>query len=117
MKASELRLGNIVAVCYETSLVPQEVIVLELGVVHISNRKYPDSDRDIVGIPLSEHWITEFKFRYNSGFEHWSNHNVVIWKIPDATKPYWEVESKAGSWKIAFVHELQNLLHILKRLT
>ena len=116
MKASDLRLGNIVGVCYETPLVPEQVIVLEPDAVHLSNRKYPDSDRDIVGIPLSENWLTDLKFRYNSAFEHWSNHNVVIWKTPDRAKPR-EVESKAGSWKISFVHELQNLLHILKLLT
>ena len=60
MKASDLRLGNIVGVCYENLSTPAEVIVLEPGVVHLSNRKYPDSDRDIVGIPLSENWIVMY---------------------------------------------------------
>ena len=117
MKASDLRLGNIVGVCYETPLVPEQVIVLEPAAVHLSNRKYPDSDRDLVGIPLSEKWLSDLKFRYNSAFEHWSNLHVIIWKISEAGKDFWEVESKAGSWKISYVHELQNLLHVLKLLT
>ena len=117
MKASDLRLGNIVGICYETPLVPKQVIVLEPDAVQLSNRKYPDSDRDLVGIPLSEKWLSDLKFRYNSSFEHWSNLHVIIWKISEAGKEFWEVESKAGSWKISYVHELQNLLHVLKLLT
>jgi hypothetical protein len=99
MKASDLRLGNIVGVCYETPLVPEQVIVLEPDAVHLSNRKYPDSDRDIVGIPLSEKWLTDLKFRYNSAFEHWSNLHVIIWKIPDAARNFGRWTQKPGPGK------------------
>lgn len=111
MKASDLRLGDIVGVCYETLLIAGTVVVLEPDVVQLSNRKYPDSDRDIVGIPLSENWLTQLKFSYNVALCHWSYRDVVIRRIPITKKPFWEVELKATSLKISFVHELQDVLH------
>lgn len=116
MKASDLRLGNIVGICYQTLLTADEVVVLEPDVVHLSHRKYPDSDRDIVGIPLCDNWLTHFKFSYNVALSHWNYRDVVISRIPNTTKPVWEVESKVASLKISFVHELQNLLHTLNLL-
>ena len=61
MKSSDLRLGNIVAVCYEDRITPDTVLVLEPGVVHLSNRKNPDSDRDIICVTLKEEWLTKVK--------------------------------------------------------
>ncbi len=111
MKASDLHLGDIVGVCYKTFLIASEVVVLEPNAVHLSNRIYPDSDRDIVGIPLSENWLTRFKFSYDPALIHWSLRDVVIRRITIATEPLCEVESKTASLKISFVHELQDLLH------
>ena len=57
MKSSDLRIGNIVAVCYEDVVTPDTVLLLEPGLVHLSKRKYADSDRDIIGVPLQEKWL------------------------------------------------------------
>ncbi len=43
MKASDLRIGNVVGVCYDEIFIADEVAVLEPDVVHLSKRKYPDS--------------------------------------------------------------------------
>ena len=90
MKASDLRLGNIVGVCYEATTIPGEVVVLEPDVVHLSNRKNPDSDRDIVGIRLDEKWLAHFKFNYNASFENWIYQDITIWKITTAKKDVFE---------------------------
>ena len=113
MKASDLRLGNFVAVCYEDRFIAGQVIVLEPDVVHLSNRKYPDSDRDIIGVPLSEEWLIQFNFSYNPIIESWNFKDVTIRKLSAKTEGHWVLQSKAALLKIAFVHELQNLLHVL----
>ncbi len=112
MKASDLHLGDVVGVCYEDTLIAGEVIVLEPDVVHISNRKYPDSDRDITGVPLCENWLTELNFIYNSILEKWMLQDVVLYRHPDKNDHYWVVQSRTDQFRIVFVHELQSLLKI-----
>ena len=116
MKASDLRIGNFVGVCYEDPLIPAQVIVLEPDVVHLSNRKNPDSDRDIIGVPLSENWLIQLKFSYNLIIDSWSFKDVFIKKLVGKTEDYWVLQSKAALLRISFVHELQNILHALKLL-
>lgn len=116
MKSSDLRIGNFVSVCYEDTLIAEEVIILEPGTVHLSNRKYADSDRDIVGVPLSEEWLMRFRFSYNAIRNRWYFNDLVIKRSSDTSNEYWVLQFKCGKIKIAFVHELQNLLHVLNRL-
>ncbi len=113
MKASDLRIGNIVSVCYEKDIIPDTVIVLEPEVVHLSNREYPDSDRDIIGVPLSTTWLKKFEFKYNPGLKNWGCKNILIKKLSNDSENYWVLQSKSGLLRISFVHELQNLLHVL----
>ena len=113
MKASDLRLGNFAGVCYEDTFVADQVIVLEPGVVHLSNRKYPDDERDIIGVPLCEDWLRKFDFNYDTVLERWECKNIIIKKTIYESEIYWLWQSKAGILRIAFVHELQNLLHTL----
>jgi hypothetical protein len=116
MKSSDLRIGNFVGICYEDTFKAGQVIVLEPDVVHLSNRKYPDSDRDIIGVPLSEDWLIQFNFSYNPIIERWNFKDVTLRKLPGKTEGYWVLQSKAALLRIAFVHELQNLLHTLNLL-
>ena len=113
MKSSDLRIGNIVSVCYEDIVIPDTVLVLEPGVVHLSNRKNPDSDRDIVGVPLQEEWLRKFNFKYNSHSDEWKFDEIIIKKIQRGNVNIWLVQSKTLQLKIAFVHQLQDLLHVL----
>jgi hypothetical protein len=113
MKSSDLRIGNIVAVCYEEKVTPDTVVVLEPGVVHLSSRKNADSDRDIVGVPLQEEWLRKFNFKYNSHSDKWKLNKIIIKKIQSGNVNIWLVQSKTLQMKIAFVHQLQDLLHVL----
>ena len=113
MKASDLRIGDIVGVCYEDILIADQVIILEPGVVHLSSRKNPDSDRDIVGVPLQEEWLRKFNFKYNSHSEEWKFDEIIIKKIQSEKMNMWLVQSETLQLKIAFVHQLQDLLHVL----
>ena len=116
MRASELHLGDFVAVCYEDPLIAGQVIVLEPDVVHLSNCVCADSDRDIVGVPLCENWLTELNFIYNSILHRWMFKDVVLYKHPDKNDDCWVVQSRTGQFRIAFVHELQSLLKIFSLL-
>ena len=116
MRASELHLGDFVAVCYEDTLIVGQVIVLEPDVVHISNRKYADSDRDIIGVPLCENWLTEFNFIYNSILKRWMFEDVVLYKHPDKNDDCWVIQWRTDQFIIAFVHELQSLLKLFSLL-
>ena len=113
MKSSDLRIGNIVAVCYEDRATPDTVLVLEPGVVHLSNRKNPDSDRDIVGVPLQEEWLRKFNFKYNSHSDEWKFDVIIIKKIQSGNVNTWLFQSKTLLLNIEFVHQLQDLLHVL----
>ena len=110
MKASDLRIGNIVGVCYEDILIADQVVILEPGVVHLSSRNNPDSDRDIVGVPLQEEWLKKFNFKYNSYSDEWKFDEIIIKKIQNENVNIWLVQSETFKLKIAFVHQLQDLL-------
>jgi len=110
MKSSDLRIGNIVSVCYENQIVPDKVIVLEPDVVHLSQRQYPDNEHDIIGVPLDEQWLMHFFFRYEENLKVWQNKDIKISKI---NSEYWSVQCGSLILKIKFVHHLQDVLHLL----
>ena len=110
MKSSDLRIGNIVAVCYEDIVIPDTVLVLEPGVVHLSSRNNPDSDRDIIGVPLEEEWLRKFNFKYNLHSDEWTFDEIIIKKIQGENENSWLAQSETFKKKIAFVHQLQDLL-------
>ncbi len=110
MKSSDLRIGDIVSVCYEDGIAPDKVIVLEPNVVHLSQRQYPDNDCDIIGVPLNQQWFVHFSFTYNSDLNVWRNGKIQIKKI---NAEYWSVQYGTLILKIKCVHELQDILHLL----
>ncbi|MDQ2720433.1 MAG: hypothetical protein M3Z26_11845 [Bacteroidota bacterium] len=110
MKSSDLRIGNIVAVCYEEKVIPDTVVVLEPGVVHLASRNNPDSDRDIIGVPLHEEWLKKFNFKYHFNSDEWTCDEVVIKRIQSENTNTWLAQSETFKKKIAFVHQLQDLL-------
>ena len=109
MKASDLRVGNIVSVCYEDDIIPDTVLVLEPDVVHLSNRKYPDSDRDIIGVPISNEWLLHFNFNYHSKQRVWCHGEIII----RALKNKWIAKWNSLNREIEFVHQLQDFLHFI----
>jgi len=78
MEASDLRIGNVVGICYEETFIADEVVILEPGIARLSKRKWPDSDMDIVGVPLKEDWLLKFNFIYNSLLDRWKFDNIII---------------------------------------
>lgn len=110
MKATDLRIGNVVSVCYENDIIPDTVIVLEPDVVHLSNREYPDSDSDIMGVPLNNEWLIHFSFIYHSELEVWSSDEIIIKKLPNNN---WIAKWNTLKREIEFVHQLQDLLHFI----
>ena len=110
MKSSDLRIGNIVSVCYEDIVTPDTVLILEPGVVHLSSRNTPDSDRDIIGVPLHEEWLRKFNFKYHFNSDEWKCDEVIIKRIPSENSNTWLAQSETFKKKIAFVHQLQDLL-------
>ena len=112
MKSSDLRIGNIVAVCYEDIVTPDTVLVLEPGVVHLSSRNHPDSDRDVIGVPLHEEWLRKFNFKYHFHSDEWRFDEIFI-KRQEKEIYVWLVRFETFQTKILYVHQLQNVLHIL----
>ena len=110
MKSSDLRIGDIVAVCYEDVVTPDTVVILEPDTVHLSMKKHADSDRDIVGVPLEEKWLRIFKFRYNFHTGEWTFNKITIKKTDDQNSNTWLVKSEKFKLEIAFVHQLQDIL-------
>ena len=110
MKSSDLRIGNIVAVCYEDMITPDTVLVLEPGVVHLSSRNNSDSDRDIIGVPLQEEWLSKFDFKYNLHSDEWTFNGIIIKKMKNENADIWLAQSETFKLKIEFVHQLQDLL-------
>jgi hypothetical protein len=107
MKATELRLGNIVAAIDEPGN-PDVVIVLEPGVIHLMSRTEADDENNVVGIPvtqelLSEHRIGEETTRGGKTFR-------ILGGVDPGT-----FRLRMGEWTIPFtyMHELQNLVHAL----
>lgn len=111
MKSSDLRIGNIVSVCYENEIVPDTVIVLEPDVVHLSNRKYPDSERDIIGVPLNEEWLRQFHFTYRSKQMVWLRDEIIIKKLTNK----WMAKWNTLNIEIEFVHQVQDLIHFISK--
>jgi hypothetical protein len=109
MKASDLRVGNIVSVCYEDDITPDTVLILEPHVVHLSNREFADSDRDIIGVPLSKEWLMHFNFNYQSKQRIWCRNGIIIRLL----KNKWTVKWNSLNREIEFVHQLQDLLHFI----
>lgn len=113
MKSSDLRIGDIVSVCYEDKVIPDTVVILEPDVVHLSSRKYADSDRDIIGVPLQEEWLSKFNFEYDLHSDEWTFNKIIVKKIQNEHVIIWLLQFKAFKLTIEFVHQLQDLLHVL----
>ena len=110
MNAQDLRIGNIVSVCYEKEIIPDKVMVLEPNVVHLSKREYPDNELDIIGVPLSEEWLIQFFFTYHSEFQLWQSGELLIKKLTNC----WLVQYKSYRKKIESVHQLQDIIHFFR---
>jgi hypothetical protein len=65
MKATNLRLGNIVALIDQPEN-PYRVLMLEPGLVHLMNRYEADDENNIIGVPMSKEILEKFQIPLNS---------------------------------------------------
>ena len=107
MKATELRLGNIVAVIDEPGK-PDVVTLLEPGLVQLMSRAEEDDENNIVGVPVTSELLSFYQIgeettlagksiRILQGAEPGS----FLLKAGDLTLP------------VRCMHEMQNLVHAL----
>ena len=107
MKATELRLGNIVAAIDEPGR-PDVVIVLEPGVIHLMSRTEADDENNVVGLPVTQELLSEYRI----GEETFLGGKAF--RILGGGEPG-TFRLRTGEWTIPFtyLHELQNLVHAL----
>jgi hypothetical protein len=104
MKATELRLGNIVA-CIEEPGKPDVVILLEPGVVQLMNRSEEDDENNVIGVPLTSDLLSS----YGIGEEtHVSGKALRI--LQGADSDHFLLRVGENMHPVRFVHELQNLV-------
>ena len=109
MKATDLRLGNIVSVIDEP-LKPDTVIILEPGIVHLMNRSEADDENNIVGTPMHQDVLASFNIPCNSWFPL-GNHQVRV-ETQDQSGSV-RVHCMGTTLELHYMHELQNLLHAM----
>jgi hypothetical protein len=106
MKATNLRLGNIVALIDQPEN-PDRVLMLEPGLVHLMNRNEPDDEKNIIGVPVSKEILEKHQIPFNR------------WHLRGKTKIYIDVLQDRDQvilrcqeihCKICFLHEIQNLI-------
>lgn len=114
MKATDFMLGNIVAHCAEQT--PNAIAALEDGIVHLENNKFPDDERDIEGLPLTD-WImgitngeTKGKIQASIKGVHFS---FVIKHGTKKTILVFSLNSSSCDILLIYMHQLQNLVFVL----
>ena len=119
MKASELRIGNLVDL---GNRIAKVIEIAHLGCVVVDLEETQDTIEDyerIKGIPLTEEWLLRFDFtRHHVDY---SNGVIYIKNVPDNTEFEWGVyPNELGSGfqiknrkLLKYVHQLQNLYFAL----
>lgn len=120
IKTEDLRIGNYITLVYD-EVGPLKVEELQLGCVHLENRAYMDDERDVIGIEITSSWLEK------AGFVHHSDKGVQegeVWKKGSFflesgnTDSIWRFSISGTYFKISikWVHQLQNLLALIKNL-
>lgn len=106
MKATNLRLGNVVALVDQPES-PDRVLILEPGLVHLMNRQEADDERNVIGVPVSEQILAQYQIPFN------------CWHQSGTTKIFIDVRQDREQvvlrcqeirLRICFLHEIQNLV-------
>jgi hypothetical protein len=106
MKATNLRLGNVVAL-FDQPENPDRVLILEPGLVHLMNRDEADDEKNIIGVPVSEQVLAQYQIPFN------------CWHKSGTTKIYIDIlqdperatlHCQGIKCNVLFLHEIQNLV-------
>ena len=106
MKATNLRLGNIVALIDQPEN-PDRVLMLEPGLVHLMNRFEADDENNIIGVPMSKEILEKFQIPLNSWHLRGKT-NISIDIIHDLDQVI--LHCQGIKRKVSFLHEIQNLI-------
>ena len=111
MKASELRIGNYLALPTrgEDVVIVEEIFANDFVVCDASSNEWPITD--YAPIPLTEEWLLKLGFEFSHHGEI-SNDNFIIEKYHDGYH-YTGGEGVAFGTPIVYVHQLQNLYFAL----
>lgn len=107
MKATELRLGNIVAAIDEPAK-PDVVIVLEPGIVHLMSRSEEDDENNILGFPVTGELLSEHRIAEETIV---GGKSVRI--LRGAENGDFQLRVGESVFPFTYMHELQNLVHAL----
>jgi hypothetical protein len=106
MKATNLRLGNIVALVDQPES-PDCVLILEPGLVHLMNRDQADDEKNIIGVPVSEQVLAQYEIPFNCWHENGTT--KIFIDIPK-DQEHAILHCQGIRRKICFIHEIQNLV-------
>jgi len=109
MKATELRVNNLIKIEDEIYRVQSIYITGELGVMRFGVFYYRTIDHS-KPIPLTEEWLIKFGFVYAEGYYVLGDINFSM----DRNKKwYLSIDGRWYGDKIEYVHQLQNLIFAL----
>jgi len=125
MKASELRLGNLIKIggntldSYQT-YVPTKVTLAILNEIAGENKERPDAELSVfLPVSLTEEWLMKFGFVRNGDYYckgvHCTCFSGLMKLRFDRLLQMWQFDigSYEDSTRIKYVHQLQNLFYAL----
>lgn len=120
IKSEDLRIGNYITLVYD-EVGPLKVEELQPGCVHLENRAYMDDERDVIGVEVTPSWLEKAGFVLHSDKgvqegEVWRKGSFFL--ESDHTDGIWHFSISGTYFKVSikWVHQLQNLLALIKNL-
>ena len=106
MKATNLRLGNIVALVDRPEM-PDRVLILEPGLVHLMNRDEADDEKNIIGVRVSEQVLAQYQLPFNCWHE---SGTIEIFIDVSQDNEQAILHCLGIKRNVFFLHEIQNLV-------
>jgi hypothetical protein len=105
MKATQLRLGNLVQICSDPTFI-DHVLILEPGQIHLESGKDFEEESNIIGVPIRELLIEKYGIPANTWF-FLGGKKVYI----GITQGRSQVQLHIEKWifRVRYMHELQNI--------
>ena len=125
MKASELRIGNLVYVTYNlTNLIYKEVTPINIhNLMHLTGYDKSPVDIEFEPIPLTKEWLEKFGFKYtssNNSYLTYTKSNYYLQTDVRKANNKWKIFDDIISDLVEFakvdithVHQLQNIYFAL----
>jgi hypothetical protein len=109
MKASELRIGNLVYVSdNETNIIFKQITPINIhNLMHLTKWDKSPIDIEFEPIPLTEEWLLKLAFKKDgTNAIFWTLNNVDVWELNG-------VFANDLDLPIQYIHQLQNLYFAL----